>query len=127
MDGSSYMKISQSPPSQNFYFATWSVQQLGNRKFRELSPIEALVNTLRTNLGTTLKTEHILKWMADPLMRKRTRKGLLKTEQVHQLARDITYGNRGRLKGRGLEDINSSGNCTANIIAAITCWQSRCC
>jgi len=72
-----------------------------------------------------LKTEHILLWMADPLMRKRTRKGLLKTEQIHQLARDITYGNRGRLKGKSLEEINSSGNCTANIIAAITYWQSK--
>ena len=77
------------------------------------------------NLGRMLKTEHILLWMADPLMRKRARKGLLKTEQVHQLARDITYGNRGRLKGKSLEEINSSGNCTANIIAAITYWQSK--
>jgi TnpA family transposase len=45
-----------------------------------------------------------------------------KNEQVHQLARDITYGNRGRFKGKSLEDINSSGNCTALIIAAITYW-----
>src|SRR4029450_11037209 len=65
------------------------------------------------HLGRVLKTEHILLWMADPLRRKRTRKGLLKTEQIHQLARDITYGNRGRFKGRSLEDITSSGNCTA--------------
>jgi TnpA family transposase len=77
------------------------------------------------NLGRVLKTEHILLWMADPLRRKRTRKGLLKNEQVHQLARDITYGNRGRFKGKSLEDINSSGNCTALIIAAITYWQVK--
>ena len=77
------------------------------------------------NLGRVLKTEHILLWMADPLRRKRARKGLLKTEQVHQLARDITYGNRGRFKGRSLEDINNSGNCTALIIAAITYWQVK--
>ena len=63
--------------------------------------------------------------MADPLKRKRTRKGLLKVEQIHQLARDITYGNRGRFKGKSLEDINSSGNCTALIIAAITYWQVK--
>jgi TnpA family transposase len=76
-------------------------------------------------LGRILKTEDILYWMADPFKRKRTRKGLLKTEQVHQLARDITYGNRGRLKGRSLEDINNSGNCTALLIAAITYWQVK--
>src|SRR5205823_11903897 len=76
-------------------------------------------------LGRILKTEHILRWMSDPLKRKQTRKGLLKTEQVHQLARDITYGNRGRFKGKSLEDINSSSNCTALIIAAITYWQVK--
>jgi TnpA family transposase len=51
-------------------------------------------------LGRILKTEHILYWMADPQKRRRTRKGLLKVEQIHQLARNITYGNRGRLKGK---------------------------
>ncbi|HKV01031.1 MAG TPA: Tn3 family transposase [Ktedonobacteraceae bacterium] len=66
-----------------------------------------------------------LYWMVDPAKRKRTRKGLLKTEQVHQLARDITYGNRGRFKAKSLEDINSSGNCTAIIIAAITYYQVK--
>jgi hypothetical protein len=29
------------------------------------------------------------------------------------------------LKGKSLEDINSSGNCTALIIAAITYWQAK--
>jgi TnpA family transposase len=77
------------------------------------------------NLGRVFKTEHILLWMADPFRRKRARKGLLKTEQVHQLARDITYGNRGRFKGKSLEEINSSGNCTALLITAITYWQAK--
>src|SRR5256884_8965422 len=63
--------------------------------------------------------------MADPRKRKRTRKGLLKVEQIHQLARDITYGNRGRLKGKTIEDINSSGNCTTLIIACIIYWQAK--
>ena len=76
-------------------------------------------------LGRILKTEHILYWMADPHKRRRTRKGLLKVEQIHQLARDITYGNRGRLKGKTLEEITSSGNCTTLIMAAIIYWQAR--
>jgi TnpA family transposase len=37
-------------------------------------------------LGRILKTEHILFWMEDPHKRKRTRKGLLKVEQIYQLA-----------------------------------------
>jgi TnpA family transposase len=76
-------------------------------------------------MGRILKTEHILLWMSDPFKRKRTRKGLLKVEQIHQLARDITYGNRGRLKGKSMEDINSSGNCTTLIMAAIIYWQAK--
>jgi TnpA family transposase len=76
-------------------------------------------------LGRIFKTEHILYWMADPHQRKRTRKGLLKVEQIHQLARDVTYGNRGRLKGKSLEDINSSGNCTTLMLACIIYWQAK--
>ena len=76
-------------------------------------------------LGRILKTEHILSWMTDPQKRKRTRKGSLKVEQIHQLARDITYGNRGRLKGKSLEDITSSGNSTIILIAAIIYWQAK--
>jgi TnpA family transposase len=63
--------------------------------------------------------------MIDPQKRRRTRKGLLKVEQIHQLARDITYGNRGRLKGKSLEEINSSGNSTNLLIAAIIYWQAK--
>ncbi|MCA1617597.1 MAG: transposase [Acidobacteria bacterium] len=76
-------------------------------------------------LGRMLKTEHILYWMTDPRKRRRTRKGLLKVEQIHQLAQDITYGNRGRLKGKTLEEITSSGNCTTLIMAAIIYWQAK--
>ena len=76
-------------------------------------------------LGRILKTEHILYWMADPHQRKRTRKGLLKVEQIHQLARDITYGNRGRLKGKSVEEFTSSGNCTIIMIACIIYWQAK--
>jgi TnpA family transposase len=76
-------------------------------------------------LGRVLKTEHILYWMADLRKRRRTRKGLLKVEQIHQLARDITYGNRRRLKGKTLEEITSSGNCTTLIIGAIIYWQAK--
>jgi TnpA family transposase len=63
--------------------------------------------------------------MSDPARRKRTRRGLLKVEQIHQLARDITYGNHGRLKGRSFEEVSSSGNCTTLIMAAIIYWQAK--
>jgi len=76
-------------------------------------------------LGRIFKTEDILYWMADPRKRKRTRKGLLKVEQIHQLMRDVTYGNRGRLKGKSVEELTSSGNCTIIMIACIIYWQAK--
>jgi hypothetical protein len=45
--------------------------------------------------------------------------------QIHQLAQDTTYGNRGRLKGKILEEITSSGDCTTLIMAAIIYWQAK--
>jgi hypothetical protein len=39
--------------------------------------------------------------------------------------RDITYGNRGRLKGKSVEELNSSGNCTIIMIACIIYWQAK--
>ena len=35
------------------------------------------------------------------------------------------FGNRGRLKGKTLEEITSSGNCTTLIMAAIIYWQAK--
>jgi len=75
-------------------------------------------------MGRILKTEHILYWMADPHKRRRTRKGLLKSNKYISCT-DITYGNRGRLKGKTLEEITSSGNCTTLIMAAIIYWQAK--
>jgi hypothetical protein len=66
--------------------------------------------------------------MADPHKRRRTRKGLLKIGQIHQLALDITYGNRGRLKGKTLEESISSGNCTTQPLSwqqLFTYWQEK--
>ena len=41
------------------------------------------------------------------------------------LARSPGYYNRGRLKGKTLEEITSSGNCTTLIMAAIIYWQAK--
>lgn len=76
-------------------------------------------------LGRIFKTEHILNWMGDPARRQRSRQGTLKVEQVHALTRDLTFGNRGRFKGKSFEEITSSGNCTMLIVAAIIYWQAK--
>jgi hypothetical protein len=37
----------------------------------------------------------------------------------------LCNGNRGRFKGKTLEEITSSGNCTTLIMAAIIYWQAK--
>ena len=49
------------------------------------------------DLGRILKTEFILQYLSEPELRRRIRRGLLKVEQLHALARDVFYGRRGRI------------------------------
>lgn len=76
-------------------------------------------------LGRVFKTEHILRYMSDPLMRKRTRTGLLKSEQLHALARDLNYGKRGHLHGRDWLEQQNSCSCLTLILACIIYWQAK--
>ncbi|MDE0460396.1 MAG: Tn3 family transposase [Chromatiales bacterium] len=47
-------------------------------------------------LGRALKTEFVLQYMSEPQLRAKVRRGLLKVEQLHALARAVYYGQRGR-------------------------------
>jgi len=53
-------------------------------------------------LGRIFKTEHILRVMSDPLARRQIRRGLLKSEQIHALARQVLYGKQGKIPARDL-------------------------
>ena len=55
------------------------------------------------NLGRIFKTEFLLSYLSEPQLRSRIRRGLLKVEQLHALARDVYYGRRGG---------STPGNCT---------------
>jgi TnpA family transposase len=56
--------------------------------------------------GRVIKTENILNHMCDPVLRRKRQRGLLKGEQMHQLARNIAYGKRGKaLLGSLLENL----------------------
>jgi TnpA family transposase len=48
-------------------------------------------------LGRIFKTEHILRVMSDPLMRQQMRRGLLKSEEMQALARQVAYGKQGTI------------------------------
>ena len=51
-------------------------------------------------LGRALKTEFVLQYMSEPQLRAKVRRGLLKVEQLHALARAVYYGQRGRINQR---------------------------
>ena len=76
-------------------------------------------------LGRVFKTEHILQYMSDKTLRQRTRRGLLKGEQIHALARDLNYGKRGRISTADLLEQKKSCSCMTLILACIIYWQAK--
>jgi TnpA family transposase len=73
--------------------------------------------------GRVFKTIFILDDLSDPYLRRRVRRGLLKGEQLHALARCVHYGKRGRIDGRDLQQQMSRASCLVLILAAIIYWQ----
>jgi TnpA family transposase len=76
-------------------------------------------------LGRIFKTEHILRVMSDPLARRQIRRGLLKSEEMHALARQVSYGKQGRISARDLQAQLNTSNCLTIIIACIIYWQAK--
>jgi TnpA family transposase len=76
-------------------------------------------------LGRIFKTEFILQYLSEPELRGRIRRGLLKVEQLHALARDVFYGRRGRINARELWEQMNTCSCLTLILACIVYWQAR--
>ena len=76
-------------------------------------------------LGRALKTEFLLQYMSEPQLRARVRRGLLKVEQLHTLARAVYYGQRGRISAREVYDQMNACSCLTLILACIVYWQAR--
>lgn len=76
-------------------------------------------------LGRIFKTEHILRYMSDKDLRQRTQRGLLKSEQLHSLARNLNYGQRGRINKRDWLEQRNSSSCLTLILACIIYWQAK--
>jgi TnpA family transposase len=63
--------------------------------------------------------------MSDKSLRKKVKKGLLKGEQIHSLARDLKYGKRGRISTADLREQKNSCSCMTLILASIIYWQAK--
>ena len=63
--------------------------------------------------------------MSEPTLRTRVRRGLLKVEQLHALARAVYYGQRGRISAREVYDQMNACSCLTLILACVIYWQAR--
>ena len=68
-------------------------------------------------LGRALKTEFVLQYMSEPQLRAKVRRGLLKVEQLHALARAVYYGRQGRISAREVYDQMNACSCLTLIRA----------
>jgi TnpA family transposase len=76
-------------------------------------------------LGRVFKTEHILRFMSDPLMRQQMRRGLLKSEEMHALARHVAYGKQGKITARDWQEQKNTASCLTLIMVCIIYWQAK--
>jgi len=76
-------------------------------------------------LGRLLKTENIFEYLSDASFRKRQRRGLLKGEQIHQLARHVAYGKRGKVNARDFYEQKNTSSSLTLIMACIIYWQAK--
>ena len=77
------------------------------------------------DLGRIFKTEFILEYMSQPELSSRVRRGILKVEELHAMARDVYYGRRGRINARELHEQMNSCSCLTLILACIIYWQAK--
>ena len=84
---------------------------------RRQPTLSAHLERVREHLGLTA--------FSQPALRTRIRRGLLKGEQLHALARCVHYGRLGRLDQRDFERQTGVASCLLLILAAIIYWQIR--
>jgi len=94
----------------HFYASVECGHRTASVALRRLAGFSAKNRFYRSNrdLGRLLKTEFILDYMSGPELRTRIRRGLLKIEQMHALAREVFFGHRGEVNAREVwEQMNS--------------------
>ncbi|MCP4343768.1 MAG: transposase, partial [Desulfobulbaceae bacterium] len=94
-----------STKSGHFYASLESGHVNASTAMKRLNGYTGKNNFYRGNreLGQFFKTEHILQYLSDKTLRQRIRRGLLKGEQIHALARDLNYSKRRRISSSDLQ------------------------
>lgn len=110
-----------------FYASLESGHTTASTALKRLAGYSGKNHFYRANreLGRVFKTEYILQYMSDPLVRQRVRRGLLKGEELHALARQVAYGKQGKLTALDLQGQKNTSSCLTLIMACIIYWQAR--
>lgn len=110
-----------------FYFSLESGHSTASTALKRLSGYTGKNHFYRANreLGRVFKTEHILRIMSDPLARQQTRRGLLKSEEMNALARQVAYGKQGKITARDIQAQRNTSSCLTLIMACIIYWQAK--
>ncbi len=110
-----------------FYASLESGHTTASVALKRLASCTAKNRFYRANrdLGRVFKTEFLLGYVSEPQLRARIRRGLLKVEQRHALARDVYYGRRGRINARELHEQMNSCSCLTLILACVIYWQAK--
>lgn len=110
-----------------FYASLESGHATASTALKRLAAYSGKNHFYRANreLGRIFKTEYILQFMSDPLTGQRVRRGLLKGEEVHALARQVAYGKQGKIMARELEAQRNTSSCLTLIMACIIYWQAK--
>ncbi|MDP6599457.1 MAG: Tn3 family transposase [Candidatus Poribacteria bacterium] len=111
----------------HFYASLENGHVTASTALRRLNGFTGKNHFYRANreLGRILRTEHTLSFMSDPALRQRNRRGLLKGEQIHALARDIKMGKRGRVNTRDYLEQRHSCSCLTLVMSCIIYWQAK--
>jgi TnpA family transposase len=87
-----------------FYAPLESGHTTASTAFNRLNSFSGKNHFYRANRasGRNFKTEFILQFLSDPATRQRVRRGLLRGEEMHALARQVAYGKQGKIMARAL-------------------------
>ena len=63
--------------------------------------------------------------MSQPPLRRQIRRGLLKGDHLHSLARDVAFAKRGRITNRDFYELTKTCSCLTLILACTVYWQAK--
>jgi TnpA family transposase len=77
-----------------------------------------------THLGRIIKTQYILRYLTDPLLRRTVQRQLNKGEYRHKLPRWIFFANQGEFTKGDYEEIMNKVSCLSLVSNAILYWNT---